>query len=336
MLALLFVIYAATSGGVFKSTDGGANWQPANTGLSGIHVFSLAIDPRTPTTVYAGTFGSKVFKTIDGGAHWLPANAGFEDDTVLSLAIDPLNPAVIYSGTTRSSGPTTPSAFLPGSGVIKSLNAAAAWSAAGAGLPRGIVTSLAIDPSNPAVVYAGTSAAGVFKTANGGLTWTPANGGIARSDISHVIVDPANPHVIYVGIEGCSAGCSTPAGVFKSTDGGMSWISANAGLADDLQVVALAIDPANTRVLYAATRFNGIFKTTDAGGSWLSVNPAPTGTMFAIVHFALLADPANPGTVYAGTFDGVLKSTDGGRSWTASNSGLPASTRVFALASRHD
>jgi hypothetical protein len=52
MLALLFVIYTATSSGVFKTTDGGASWTPANTGLSGIHVFSLAIDPRTPTTVY--------------------------------------------------------------------------------------------------------------------------------------------------------------------------------------------------------------------------------------------------------------------------------------------
>ena len=81
MLALLFVIYAATSSGVFKTTDGGASWTPANTGLSGIHVFSLAIDPRTPTTVYAGTFGNKVFKTTDGGEHWLPASAGFGEAT---------------------------------------------------------------------------------------------------------------------------------------------------------------------------------------------------------------------------------------------------------------
>jgi hypothetical protein len=54
--------------------------------------------------------------------------------------------------------------------------------------------------------------------------------------------------------------------------------------------------------------------------------------MFAIVHFALVVDPADTGTVYAGTFDGVLKTTDGGRSWAPSNSGLPPSTRVFALA----
>jgi photosystem II stability/assembly factor-like uncharacterized protein len=194
------------------------------------------------------------------------------------------------------------------------------------------VTALGIDPANPAILYAGTSSAGVFKTANRGLTWLPANGGINNSDISTLVVDPSNPNIVYVGIEGCSAGCSSPAGIYKSTNGGKTWVAASAGLADDLQVVALAIDPANPRNLYAATRFNGLFKTTDAGTGWVSINPSPTGTMFAIVHFALVADPAHPGTVYAGTFEGVMKTMDGGKTWMAANSGLPASTRVFALA----
>ena len=78
------VIYAATSNGVFKSTDEGAHWSPSNTGLSGVSVFSLAIDPRTPTTIYAGTFRSQVFKSTDAGQRWLPASAGFGDDTALA------------------------------------------------------------------------------------------------------------------------------------------------------------------------------------------------------------------------------------------------------------
>ena len=332
MLALLFVLYAATSSGVFKTTDGGASWTPVNMGLAGIPVFSLAIDPKTPGTVYAGTFGKGVFKSTDAGRHWTPVPGGFGDDTVLSFAIDPRDPATLYSGTTASSSSTADAVFSPASAVIKSSNGGLAWAAANAGLPRSIVTALAIDPSNPAVLYAGTSTGGVFKTANGGLTWTPANAGIGTSNISHLVVDPRNANVVYAGIEGCSAGCSSPAGVFKSTNGGTSWVSASAGLADDLQVVALAIDPEDTQVLYAATRFNGLFKTTNGGVNWIPINPAPTGTMFAIVHFALVVDPASTRTVYAGTFDGVVKTTDGGRTWAPSNSGLPASTRVFALA----
>ena len=335
MLALLFVIYAATSNGVFKSSDGGSSWTLSNTGLEGVSVFSLAIDPKNPTTVYAGTFGNGVFKSIDGGQQWMRASAGFGDDTALALAIDPLNPATIYAGTTTSDSRTATARFSPGRGVFRS-SSADAWVTANPGLPRAVVNVLAMDPIRSGVVYAGTNVAGVFKTTNGGLTWTAANKGIDASDISALVIDPTSPDVVYAGIEGCSAGCSAPAGVFKSTDGGKTWTASNAGLADDLQVVALAIEPADSRVLYAATRFNGIFKTTNAGVSWISVNPAPTGTMFAIVHFALAVDPANPGTVYAGTYDGVLRTTDGGTTWMPANSGLPAATRVFALAAGAD
>ena len=160
-------------------------------GFPAIPVFSLAIDPKTPTTVYAGTFGRGVFKSTDAGGHWTPVPGGFGDDTVLSFAIDPSDPATIYSGTTASSSSTAGTVFSPASAVIKSSNGGLAWTAANGGLPRAIVTTLAIDPSNPAVLYAGTSAGGVFKTANGGLTWTPANAGIGTSDISHLVVDPS-------------------------------------------------------------------------------------------------------------------------------------------------
>src|SRR5438445_13444707 len=63
-------IYAATNNGVFKSTDGGASWTPASTGLEGIPVFSLAIDSVSHATLYAGTSGSRVFKSTNSGQSW--------------------------------------------------------------------------------------------------------------------------------------------------------------------------------------------------------------------------------------------------------------------------
>ena len=60
-------LYAGTSGGVFKSTDGGANWSAVNTGLTATNIQALAIDPATPTTLYAGTWGGGVFSIQQGG-----------------------------------------------------------------------------------------------------------------------------------------------------------------------------------------------------------------------------------------------------------------------------
>src|SRR5215813_6410766 len=73
------LIYAATSNGIFKSTDGGTSWASANTGLSGINAFSLAIDPSNPATLYAGTLGNRVYKSADGGQNWTVSSAGLAD-----------------------------------------------------------------------------------------------------------------------------------------------------------------------------------------------------------------------------------------------------------------
>src|SRR4029453_11904094 len=64
--------------GVFKSTDAGAHWAAANTGLTTGFVTTLAIDPLVPATLYAGT-DAGVFKTTDAGAHWAAVNTGLTD-----------------------------------------------------------------------------------------------------------------------------------------------------------------------------------------------------------------------------------------------------------------
>jgi hypothetical protein len=83
---------------VFKSTDGGANWATANTGLNNTSsVPALAIDPTTPTTLYAGT-NSGVFKSTDGGATWAAINTGLASIIVRALALNPATPNTLYAG----------------------------------------------------------------------------------------------------------------------------------------------------------------------------------------------------------------------------------------------
>ena len=66
---------------MFKSTNGGGNWSAVNTGLTTTVVRALAIDPATPTTLYAGTYGGGVFKSTNGGGSWSAFNTGLTSTT---------------------------------------------------------------------------------------------------------------------------------------------------------------------------------------------------------------------------------------------------------------
>src|SRR2546427_4268844 len=88
-------LYAGTfDRGVFRSTDGGANWSV--TGLTSAYVTVLAVDPQTPSIVYAGTSGDGVFKSADGGGSWSAINTGLSNLYVADLTIDPEIPTSLY------------------------------------------------------------------------------------------------------------------------------------------------------------------------------------------------------------------------------------------------
>ena len=94
-------IYIGTgSEGVFKSTDGGANWRPASSGLTIDQwegITALAIDPANPTTLYAATSASGIFRSTDAGSSWHSFNAGLAVLDVKSLAIDATG-RTLYAG----------------------------------------------------------------------------------------------------------------------------------------------------------------------------------------------------------------------------------------------
>ena len=195
---------------MFKSTNGGGNWAPANTGLPDVFVRALAIDPQTTSTIYAGTSGAFIgpvfrgmFKSIDGGMNWTPLASTPGPASVVSVAIDPQNPSIVYAGT----------ANLPPDTLFKSTNGGTNWTPVGDGLPNGIVSALAVDPQTPSTVYAGTQF-GLFKSTNGGAanSWTPMNNGFTPSStpsILALVIDPQNTSTVYAGTGGF--------GVFKST-----------------------------------------------------------------------------------------------------------------------
>ncbi len=137
-------------GAVLKSTDAGANWSMVFDGLTSVYVFALAIDPKTPTTVYAGT-DSGVYKSMDAGATWSHLSGGIPTSgvSVRRIVIDPQMPSTLYAATLSA-------------GVYKSTDGGATWSALNTGLTDNVVYALALDPWTGRTLYAGTYANGVF------------------------------------------------------------------------------------------------------------------------------------------------------------------------------
>ena len=126
-------------------------------------------------------------------------------------------------------------------------------------------------------------------------------------------VDPSQPGTIYAG--------TFEAGVYKTTDGGASWVAPKPEF--QVGVSALVIDPQNPRVLFSGN-FGGVFKSTDGGASWFAINNGLDGTS----PICMALDPSNSNVIYAATDmidssdqERLFKSTNGGASWVELDKG---------------
>ncbi|MCI0392718.1 MAG: SBBP repeat-containing protein [Acidobacteria bacterium] len=289
------VLYAGTSQGVYKSMNGGQQWQltgQANPAAAPFMGNVVVVHPSNPNIIFVGAQFGGIYRSMDGGQSY-QANLGINfggQPSGLDIAIDPATPATIYLGTQR--------------GVFKTVNGGDSWTPINNGLqppfggqpPR--VNRLAIDPVNPSTLYAATNI-GVFKTVNGGGAWTAANNGLGQgspqTDVLALAIDPSAPMTLYAGIIGFAGA------LFKTTDGGATWRASNTGLnfpgQTTLQnVLSLAIDPSAPATLYAGTAFGGVYKTNNGGGMWSASNIGlPNQAVSNVV-----VDRANPANVYAG------------------------------------
>jgi Tol biopolymer transport system component len=197
-------LYAGTGKGVYKSTDAGASWQTANTGLNTSAVQALVIDPTPPAsgprralTLYAGTRQGQIYKSVDGAATWAVQET--DDAPVTALALSPLRPSIVFAAS--------------GEGLYRTTDAGALWQLLAGGIWKYKLDGVAIDPKNPLVIYA-VGPGGVFKTTDGGENWGPAVIGLAGSRPTALVIDPGDPSILYLG---------TDKGVFRSGNAGVTW-----------------------------------------------------------------------------------------------------------------
>jgi len=285
---------------LYVSNDRGQSWTPLGTpGFPYTWASSgptLLLDPVTPTTIYAAGMCQSithnncgVSKSTDGGLTWtVSSNSPLQPGTsppitmlgnavILGMAIDPETPSNLY--------------VSAGIGIFKSTDGAATWSVTGSLGSAGPVAAVAVDPLNSAVVYASVGnspGAGIYKSTDAGATFTDISNGLPSGWFANSLVPvPSVPGRVY------AIGSFAPTkDIYRTDDGGNTWMKIGSGLPDG-PVLALAVDPGNSSVVYAAPSAGGLYRSTDAGATFSLVH----GLRIPIVS-SVAIDPTNSSQIY--------------------------------------
>jgi len=322
--------YAATSqGGVWKSTDGGHQWQPIFDHQPVASIGSIAVAPSDPNVVYVGSgeanmrgnviAGQGIFRSTDGGKSW--AHVWKQVGQIGTMAVDPHNSDVAFAAVLgHAFGPN------PERGVYRTLDGGDTWERVLSKDPDTGASDVAIDPNNPRIVFAGLWQArrypwdlqsggpgsGLYRSADGGTTWTQLAGGGLPDGIwgkVGVAVAPSDGDRVYALIE------AENGGLFRSDDGGTTWMRINGDHALVQRAwyySTLTVDPANPDVVWAPQV--PLLRSIDGGKTIQSVNGTDHGD-----NHDLWIDPYDTRRMILSNDGGVEITLDGGASWWKPN-----------------
>jgi photosystem II stability/assembly factor-like uncharacterized protein len=294
-------LIAAGQLGIWRSADGARTWLPSSHGLIAHRVSSLLATPDALlVTVDSSRGGAGLFHSQDHGLHWQRTpDRGIEPNAL--FAVDPRQPLTLYGVSIQ---------------LLKSIDGGLAWTRLSYPVDDAVVAVL-VDPARSDTVYVDAvphSVPGehceIGKSTDGGATWTcypaPGDGFLALA------IDPRQPETLY--------GAGT-FGVWRSIDGGATWVTASQGLPADC-CTGMAVDSSlgtEPAKLYAATAA-GLYASVDGAATWHLLGAALPGGATR-----LIVDPRAPDHLYAGIPGaGVYHSDDGGITWSQLRRGLPA------------
>ena len=232
-----------------KSVDGGATWTVNQVAVPPpnqppIFAIGLAIDPKTPSVLYAAATGG-IYKSTDGGVTW--NTSGILSSSV-AVAVDPVNSSILYASMGTSLSLSLPSSG-DSSGLFKSADGGTTWTPINNGLPSGwFANNFILDPSVPQRIYAvgSSSNAGLYRSDDGGNNWSAIGSGLPNSPLNGLALDSSNSSTLYAG--------PVAGGLYRSQDAGATWSQVPA-LSVPI-VYAIAVDPSNSSRIYAGTQLN--------------------------------------------------------------------------------
>jgi photosystem II stability/assembly factor-like uncharacterized protein len=324
------IIYVGSStGGLFKSDDGGIAWDPIFDEQDALGIGAIAVFQPNPDVVWVGTgegnprnsagVGRGLFKSIDGSHTWRSMGLA-RSERIHRIVTHPTDPAIVYVGVM---GP----AWSDGQerGLYRTRDGGRTWDRVLWQNARTGIADVVMDPSNPDKLFAamwefrrtpwdftsGGPGSGLFVTYNGGDAWTQlsADDGLPEGELGRIglTISPSNPDVVYAIIE------ATKSELVRSDDGGRTWstIDDSPGVNPrPFYYADLRIDPENENRLY---RLHGSIQVSeDQGRSWRTL--VPSQIVHGDVH-ELWIDPANPRRMILGEDGGIALSYDRGATW---------------------
>ncbi len=278
--------FGATGGGLWKTTDGGTNWNSVTDGqVTSSSVGAVAVAETNPDVVYIGmgevqlrgsiTQGDGVYKTTDGGKTWRHLGLK-ETQAIARIRIHPTNPDIVY--------------------------------VAALGHP-----------------YGDNEERGVFRSVDGGNNWKKILYISDKAGAADLIIDRTDPKILYAStwqvyrkawkMWGGGPDCK----LWKSVDGGDNWIdlTKNPGMPEGpIGKIGVTVSPADPDRVWAIVEANegGVFRSDDGGWTWTRINSERKLRQRAFYYSRIYADPWDKETVYC-LNTGLYKSTDGGKTF---------------------
>ncbi|MFH1001611.1 MAG: glycosyl hydrolase [Bacteroidota bacterium] len=332
---------AVSSGHIWKTVNNGTTWSPVFDKYGVYSIGALAMDPKNPNVVWAGTgennhqralgYGNGIYKTEDGGKSW--KNMGLKESRQIGMiAIDPRNSDVVYIAAEGS-------AWGPGGerGLYKTTDGGKNWKKILEISENTGVNNVVIDPCDPDVIYAtseqrrrhvytkigGGPESAFYKSTDSGATWNKVTSGLPKGHVGGmgIAISPVDHNVIYLIIEAQDE----QGGFFRSTDRGASFSKMSSYHSSGQYYNEIVADPKNVDVVYSLETRTMI--TTDGGKNWSVLG----NNARHVDDHAMWIDPKDTSHIMIGGDGGVYESFDGGKNYIF-KSNLPVTQfyRVFA------
>lgn len=330
---------AAATGGIFKTTDRGANWTPIFDEFAKPSIGAIAIAPSNAQRIYAGTgeangsatdgayFGDGIYRSDDAGITW--TNVGLpESNHIGRIVVDPADPDRVFTAVTGK---------LYGKnverGIYKTTDAGANWEQVLFVTDSTSAIDVAMNPVNTNIIFAamwertrqpwqrdyGGLSSAIHRSTDGGTTWTElgaANGLPAPNEQTGrigIAVSESNPSTVYARFT-TNEITNEFNGLYRSDDNGDNWTLVTLGELSGIDSSFgwyfgnLRIHPTDPDEVYVLGQ--GIAKTTNGGSSWQNVNG------MHVDHHALEYSKNNTDFILEGNDGGAYISENGGSSWT--------------------